>query len=165
MHQPIPTWRPFERAAELLAALGVERSALPIVEYTTGPVLVQVVLDDEHAVAALAPDMARLAAVGPLAVSCVARSSPSHPRWKSRTFVPGLGISEDPATGGAAGPLAVHLARHGLAGYGEEIEIHQGAEIGRPSVLYARASGSGDQIERVEVAGWAVLVAQGTFRF
>ena len=75
-----------------------------------------------------------------------------------------LGIDEDPATGGAAGPLAVHLARHGLAGYGQELEIHQGAEVGRPSLLYARACGSGDQIERVEVAGWAVIVAKGTFR-
>ncbi len=30
MRQPIPTWQPFEREAELLAALGVERSGLPV---------------------------------------------------------------------------------------------------------------------------------------
>ena len=40
--------------------------------------------------------------------------------------------AEDPATGSAAGPLAVHLARHGRIAFGEEIEIEQGVEIGRP---------------------------------
>ncbi|HEX3924799.1 MAG TPA: PhzF family phenazine biosynthesis protein [Streptosporangiaceae bacterium] len=32
-------------------------------------------------------------------------------RWKTQMFAPGLGVREDPATGSAAGPLAVHLAR------------------------------------------------------
>ena len=36
------------------------------------------------------------------------------------------------------GPLALHLARHGRIAFGDEIEISQGAEIGRPSTLYAR---------------------------
>ncbi|HLI41239.1 MAG TPA: PhzF family phenazine biosynthesis protein [Streptosporangiaceae bacterium] len=69
--------------------------------------------------------------------------------------------AEDPATGSAAGPLAVHLARHGRAGFGQEIEISQGAEIGRPSRLYARATGTAGRIEAVEVAGAAVVVARG----
>jgi trans-2,3-dihydro-3-hydroxyanthranilate isomerase len=71
---------------------------------------------------------------------------------------------EDPATGSAAGPLAVHLARHGRIGFGEQIEISQGAEIGRPSMLYARVDGSAEAIERVEVGGSAVIVARGEFR-
>ncbi len=53
-------------------------------------------------------------------------------------FVPGGAIAEDPATGSAAGPLALHLARHGRIAFGEEIEITQGVEIRRPSKLYAR---------------------------
>ena len=57
-------------------------------------------------------------------------------------FAPGAGVAEDPATGSAAGPLALHLARHGRIAFGEEIEISQGAEIGRPSTLYARVDGS-----------------------
>ncbi len=48
---------------------------------------------------------------------------------------------EDPATGSAAGPIACHLARHGLIAWGEEIVIRQGLEMGRPSTLYARADG------------------------
>ena len=54
--------------------------------------------------------------------------------------------------------------RHGRIGFGEEIEISQGAEIGRPSTLYARADGAAEQLERVEVGGSAVIVARGEFR-
>ncbi|HWJ49916.1 MAG TPA: PhzF family phenazine biosynthesis protein, partial [Solirubrobacteraceae bacterium] len=68
---------------------------------------------------------------------------------------------EDPATGSAAGPLAVHLCRHGRIASGEEIEISQGAEIGRPSLLYAWAEGDGERIDRVEVGGSAVIVGRG----
>jgi trans-2,3-dihydro-3-hydroxyanthranilate isomerase len=74
------------------------------------------------------------------------------------------GIDEDAATGSAAGPLAVHLARHGLLPWGETIEISQGAEIGRPSTLYATAVGSAEAIEAVEVGGSAVVVARGEFQ-
>src|SRR5262249_21613174 len=74
---------------------------------------------------------------------------------------PAFGVPEDPATGSAAGPLAVHLARHGRIAFGQEIEISQGAEIGRPARLYARAAGSADRIDSVEVAGAAVIVARG----
>jgi trans-2,3-dihydro-3-hydroxyanthranilate isomerase len=79
-------------------------------------------------------------------------------------FAPGLGVFEDPATGSAAGPLAVHLARHGRIAFGEQIEIQQGAEIGRPSTLYACVEGSGDRIDRVNVGGSGVIVAEGKFR-
>ena len=79
-------------------------------------------------------------------------------------FAPAYGVAEDPATGSAAGPLALHLARHGRIAFGQEIEIHQGAEIGRPSTLYARVEGTGDQVDTVEVAGSAVVVANGELR-
>jgi trans-2,3-dihydro-3-hydroxyanthranilate isomerase len=76
-------------------------------------------------------------------------------------FWPG---GEDAATGSAAGPLACHLGRHGLVPWGTEIEIAQGAQIGRPSTLYARAERDGESIELVEVGGRAVIVARGEFR-
>jgi trans-2,3-dihydro-3-hydroxyanthranilate isomerase len=79
-------------------------------------------------------------------------------------FAPGGGVAEDPATGSAAGPLAVHLARHGRIAFGDEIEITQGVEIGRPSKLFARVDGSADQLERVEVGGSAVILARGELR-
>jgi predicted PhzF superfamily epimerase YddE/YHI9 len=82
-----------------------------------------------------------------------------------RIFTPvgELPFAGHPVLGSAAGPLAVHLARHGRIGFGEEIEIRQGEEIGRPSVLYARAVGTADRIERVLVGGSAVIVARGEY--
>jgi trans-2,3-dihydro-3-hydroxyanthranilate isomerase len=79
-------------------------------------------------------------------------------------FAPAGGVAEDPATGSAAGPLALHLARHGRIAFGDEIEITQGVEIDRPSKLYARVEGSAERIERVEVGGSAVVVARGEFQ-
>nr|PZN45652.1 MAG: 2,3-dihydro-3-hydroxyanthranilate isomerase [Actinomycetota bacterium] len=158
MRQPIPTWRPYERAAEVLAALGVDRSELPVEQYVNGPRFVYVVLDDPARVAALRPDLTALAALEDVGVYCIAGSGT---RWKARFFAPGIGVTEDPATGSAAGPATVHLARHGRIRYGEEIEISQGAEISRPSTLYARVLGEGDRIDAVEVGGSAVPVARG----
>jgi trans-2,3-dihydro-3-hydroxyanthranilate isomerase len=160
MQQPIPTVRRYEREAELLAALGVRRSLLPVDAYKNGPLHVYVALESEEEVAALRPDFAALRDLGELGANCFAGSGN---RWKTRMFAPGLGVNEDPATGSAAGPLALHLARHGRTAFGDEIEIRQGAEIKRPSILRARVTGSADRVERVEVAGSAVIVARGEF--
>jgi len=162
MEQPLPAVAPFEREAELLAAVGVGRSELPVEVYDNGLQHVYVCLRSEEEVAALEPDLSSIADLGEvLGVNCFAGAGS---RWKTRMFIPGGGISEDPATGSAAGPLALHLARHGRIAFGDEIEISQGAEIGRPSTLYARVDGSREQVERVEVGGSAVIVARGEFR-
>jgi len=158
MRQPVPTWEPYEQADLLLAALGAESSSLPVEAYRNGPRHVYVELASEQAVTSLQPDMGALAKLPDIGVACFAGAGR---RWKSRNFAPALGVPEDPATGSAAGPLAVHLARHGRIGFGQEIEISQGAEIGRPSRLYARAAGTADRIDSVEVAGAAVTVARG----
>jgi trans-2,3-dihydro-3-hydroxyanthranilate isomerase len=77
-------------------------------------------------------------------------------------FSPAYGVVEDAATGSAAGPLAIHLARHGLAPYGTGIEILQGVEIDRPSLMLARVDGAGEDVVSVEVGGSGVLFAHGT---
>jgi trans-2,3-dihydro-3-hydroxyanthranilate isomerase len=162
MLQPLPKVEPFDRADELLGALGVERSELPIEVYDNGIRHVYVALASEDEVAALRPDLGALGELpAVLGINCFAGSGT---RWKTRMFALGGGVAEDPATGSAAGPLALHLARHGRIGFGEEIEISQGVELRRPSTLYARVEGSAEQVERVEVGGSAVVVARGEFR-
>lgn len=162
MSQPIPSVEPYERETELLAALGVERSELPVELYDLGIRHVFVGLPSPEDVARLEPDSAALARLtGYVGAYCFAGEGR---RWKSRMFAPGDGVPEDPATGSAAGPLACHLARHGRIAFGDEIEISQGAETGRPSTLYARAEGSAERIDAVEVGGSAVVVARGSFR-
>jgi len=163
MDQPLPSVEPYEGERELLEALGVERSELPVEVYDNGIRHVYVTLSSEDAVAALQPDLGRLAALpAVLGINCCAGSGT---KWKTRMFAPSGGVPEDPATGSAAGPLALHVARHGRVDFGTEIEITQGVEIRRPSKLYARVSGSPEQVERVEVGGSAVVVARGSFTF
>jgi len=162
MSQPVPSVEPFTAEGDLFAALGVEGSELPVELYDLGIRHVYVALPDEDAVAALEPDFTALKRLTEfVGANCFTGSGR---RWKTRMFAPGDGVPEDPATGSAAGPLAVHLARHGRIAFGDEIEITQGAEIGRPSTLYARVEGSTERIEKVEVGGSAVLVARGEFR-
>ncbi len=132
MGQPLPTIEPWNGDVdELLAALGIDASLQPIDLYYNGVPHLYVVLDSLDAVAGLRPDFGRLGAVAPRdGVNCVAGQGTS---WKSRMFGPGLGVHEDPATGSAAGPLAVHLCRHDLVPWGTEITITQGSRsAGRP---------------------------------
>jgi trans-2,3-dihydro-3-hydroxyanthranilate isomerase len=163
MEQPIPPVEPFSAVDELLSALGMPafEGRLPIEAYRNGPVHVYVELPSDDAVAALRPDLGAIERLGVYGINCFAGSGQ---RYKTRVFGPALGVPEDPATGSAAGPLVVHLARHGRVAFGTQIEIVQGVEIGRPSRLYARAEGSPEAIERVFVGGSAVIVARGEYR-
>jgi trans-2,3-dihydro-3-hydroxyanthranilate isomerase len=162
MEQLVPTVSAFPDEGALLEALRVERSELPIEVYDNGIAHAYVALASEDEVASVRPDFGALAEVaGETGVSTCAGSGS---RWKTRMFSPANGVPEDPATGSAAGPLALHLARHSRIGFGDEIEISQGAEIGRPSTLYARVDGSAERVEKVEVGGSAVIVARGEFR-
>ena len=157
MKQPVPEVTAFEQTETLFAALGVSGSTLPVEHYSQGPGHVFVELESADAVAALEPDFAALKRATDGGTVCFARDGGG---WKMRTFVPGAGVDEDPATGSAAGPLALHLARHEHIAFGDEIVISQGAEIGRPSTLYAVAHSP----EHIEVGGSAVIVARGEFR-
>jgi len=158
MQQPVPSVVPFERAEALLGVLGVVGSELPVEVYDNGAVHVFVTLGSAGELGALSPDTAAIAEFGVTGVNCVAGSGTE---WTTRMF---WRSGEDPATGSAAGPLACHLARHGRIAWGNEITILQGAAVGRPSILYARAEGGDGLIDAVEVGGQAVTVALGEFR-
>jgi trans-2,3-dihydro-3-hydroxyanthranilate isomerase len=158
MAQPLPTVEPYGDEAELFDILGVGGSELPVEIYDNGVRHVYVCLGSPEEVAALRPDLRRLGEQSDLCFNCFAGEAA---RWKTRMFAPSSGVAEDPATGSAAGPLALHLARHGRIAFGDEIEISQGLEVGRPSTLFARVEGSADDVQRVEVGGSAVTVARG----
>jgi trans-2,3-dihydro-3-hydroxyanthranilate isomerase len=161
MVQPLPTIVPFSDPERLFRALGVAGSRVPVTIYDNGIRHVFVVVDSPAQVAALRPDLSALATI------CEAHGfnvcAGQGDTWKTRMFDPYLGVAEDPATGSAAGPLALHLARAGLIAFGQQIRIEQGAEVNRPSTLYGRAVGSAEHLERIEVGGCAVHVARGEF--
>jgi trans-2,3-dihydro-3-hydroxyanthranilate isomerase len=160
MSQPIPKHEPFDKADDVQELLGI-RSQLPVELYHQGPGFAYFELESKEALAALTPDFGALGRITDYGISCFAGSGTD---WKTRMFAPASGVPEDPATGSAAGPLTMHLARHGRVGFDEEIEISQGDEIGRPSKLYARVTGTPDGVETIEVGGSAVIVARGEFK-
>ncbi len=166
MQQPIPAILPFPEPNALLDALGVRRSEIPVTLYDNGIPHVYVMLERPEMVAAVRPDGAALVQVAKdLGLPIIGFNvfSGEGLVWKTRMFAPADGIFEDPATGSAAGPLALHLARHGLIPWGAEITIAQGAEVGRPSQLLARASLVDNTVGQIAVSGFAVPVGGGWF--
>jgi trans-2,3-dihydro-3-hydroxyanthranilate isomerase len=81
----------------------------------------------------------------------------------SRMFAPGLGVVEDPATGGASGPLGCYLLRHRVIDSNGELQCvsEQGIEMGRPSFISIRISHTGEEITAVGVGGTCHYMGQG----
>jgi trans-2,3-dihydro-3-hydroxyanthranilate isomerase len=84
----------------------------------------------------------------------------------SRMLAPGLGVSEDPATGSAAGPLGCYLYKHQLLPRERLTHVvnAQGVKMLRPSRIHISIEGRGDDVTRVRVGGRSVLVGDGTLR-
>ncbi len=80
---------------------------------------------------------------------------------RSRVFVPGLDVAEDPATGSAAAGLGLALVVAGRLPEGGRYTITQGVEMGRPSTLAGRVEVTSGSVERVHVAGRVQPVAAG----
>jgi trans-2,3-dihydro-3-hydroxyanthranilate isomerase len=159
MAQEPATFGPEVEAAHVMAAVGLvpgdaHREHAPQVVSTGLPTLVALVrLGD--AIARAAPD---LDLVRPLLAGCGAKSL--YVAWhdgdagvRARMFSSLVMEGEDAATGSAAGPLCAYLHHRGL---GSRVEISQGVEMQRPSVLTAEVDG-----DRVRVSGGVVVVIRG----
>jgi trans-2,3-dihydro-3-hydroxyanthranilate isomerase len=81
----------------------------------------------------------------------------------SRMFAPEHGVTEDPATGSATGPLAAYMMRHGLApgADGTRLISEQGTKMGRRSILHILVHGSGGA-DGIEVGGYVTPIIEGT---
>ena len=81
----------------------------------------------------------------------------------SRMLAPGFGITEDPATGSASGPLGCFLVRHGLidAERARSFVSLQGVAMKRPSRIHISIETDAGKITRVRVGGRAVIVGAG----
>jgi trans-2,3-dihydro-3-hydroxyanthranilate isomerase len=84
-------------------------------------------------------------------------------QFSVRMFADAWGIPEDPATGSANGCLAAYLVEHNCLGTDRiDLQVEQGAAIGRPSVLYLRADRAAPGMA-IDVGGQVILVAKGAF--
>lgn len=82
----------------------------------------------------------------------------------SRMLAPMFGIAEDPATGGASGPLGCYLLTHGMVTPEQALSMVslQGVAMRRPSRIHMSIESRDGAISRVRVGGQAVKVAEGT---
>lgn len=135
--------RPVADPAPFAAALGVEPSQV----LQDGMALA--IFDDQAAVAALAPDMAKVAALD--SFGAIASAPGERHDFVSRYFAPQAGIPEDPVTGSAHCVLAPYWAeRLGKA----EMTARQISRRGGD--LQCRMKG-----QRVKIAGRCVLYLEG----
>jgi len=81
----------------------------------------------------------------------------------SRMLAPAFGIAEDPATGGASGPLGCYMLQHGMvdAAAAQQIVSLQGAAMRRPSRIHIAVDSEAGRITRVRVGGESVVVGRG----
>ncbi len=84
-------------------------------------------------------------------------------QFSARMFAPRLGIAEDPATGSANGCFAGYLMQHAYLGdVPVNVQVEQGYEIGRPSLLRLQAQKQTTSIA-VKVGGKVIAIARGEF--
>lgn len=181
MSQPAPQFLgPLEDqrdAFEIARALGLTKAVLadtkfPIESVSTGlPVLI-VPIRTLTAVRSITPNSHELAELcRRLGVNAVLvfTTVTVDPRSSvhARVFAPLLGITEDPATGSAAGALGAYLVQHGVVQVAPttEVVIEQGYEIERPSRILVQVESDDDAIQEVKVGGRVVMVIEGTLTF
>jgi trans-2,3-dihydro-3-hydroxyanthranilate isomerase len=82
--------------------------------------------------------------------------------YHARMFAPDMGLSEDPATGGAVAAFAGVIMRDSLLKDGDHtLIIEQGFEMGRPSLIALGLEVVGGALKSASIGGAAVLIAQG----
>ncbi len=158
---------PLEDIERFAAALGVHAddiasTGVPVQEVSCGVPFVLVPVATRAAVDRAAPDLRLLDFEAYIFTTDRAGATDSATTY-SRMFAPALNIYEDPATGGASGPLGSYLVRHSLVTpeQGRSILNLQGVKLGRPSWIHVSIESSGLDISRVRVGGTSVFVAEG----
>jgi trans-2,3-dihydro-3-hydroxyanthranilate isomerase len=99
--------------------------------------------------------------LGTDAVYAYCRDRDSH-QLQARAFAPLDGCSEDPATGSAtAAAIALRALCHPSRGGTSQWTVHQGVDLGRPSLILGSVVEEEGAIRQVRIAGHAVTVMQG----
>lgn len=169
-----PEIRPVSQVARdaCAAVLSLGESDLlpdvPCEVLSAGQPIVFIAVKDQATVdrARLVEAAARSLLSGPNCDACTFVFAPTETGAYSRMFAPQLGISEDPATGGATGPLAAFMMKHGLAPRddGTRFVSEQGTKMGRRSLLHVLVLGSGG-CDGIEIGGHVTHVATGSLEF
>jgi len=163
---------PVRDIGKLTAALGLAAGDLGFGSFrpenwTAGNAFSFVPVRDLAALSRARPDSARWTdAVGPDDPAGVFLFCPQEAgrpgAFRARMFAPGLGVTEDPATGSAVAAFAGVMAAQARSGDGEHtVAVEQGVEMGRPSLLELGMTLQAGRLTHATVGGDAVLVSEG----
>lgn len=170
MRQNPPAFGQTRSCSDLVPVLGLSetefRKDLPIREVSTGVPFLIVPLNHYTALEHIQIDRAAyfhlietLDAKG-IFVFCPEAKMPGS-AFAVRMFGEALGVPEDPATGSANGCLAAYLVETKMLGTSAiDVQVEQGAQMQRPSLLYLRAQATPSRID-VQVGGQVCLIAKG----
>ena len=167
VHQRRPVFHPPAPRGSVAAVLGLDLEDLhpefDPVPVDTGLCYTIVPLASQRALARVSIDLELVAAFERkhAEVYPCAFTGQDEPWMEARGLFPLVGITEDPATGSAAGPLAAYMAREGVLPPEEERIVLQGQQIGRPSFLTVSFSGAPGDITDVRVGGSVKPVLRG----
>ena len=168
--------RPFPDVAGVAAALGLPANAvtstgLPAQTVSCGFPCLLVPLATRDVVDRAAFDGAAYASFRlsagiddlPLFLFCPEPGSDEVTAY-ARMFAPGIGIAEDPATGGAAGPVGCYLVAHKIVPVEKAASmlILQGVKMGRPSHIHVAVTVTDGDITSVRVGGMSIVAGEGT---
>jgi trans-2,3-dihydro-3-hydroxyanthranilate isomerase len=160
----------------IATALGIEprdiRSDLPVQAVSTGMPFLFVPIASAHALARCVSSEAALRGLfdGPesaLPIYMFVCGWSSRAAVRVRMFAPHTdGIAEDPATGGAAGPLGAYLLAQGFLGRGRRTRFTavQGVEMGRRSEIMVEVDDSEERAASIRIGGRCAIVAEGQAR-
>lgn len=159
MQQKPPAFTDVQVSREDVAAMlgstpDMIHPSLPLQIVATNAANLIVPIVTVEALQALKPNMPALTDYaqhnGNRGVYCFTMSEHTEHNLIARYFNPAAGITEDPATGTAAGPLGCYMDKHFYAGRNPHISISQGVWMGEPSDIYV------DLTDGVKVGGYAV---------
>jgi trans-2,3-dihydro-3-hydroxyanthranilate isomerase len=149
------------RAVAPLLGLGADRIVgTPAACTTTGVRQAFARVADRATLAAVAPDLAGIAALSDL--DGLAAWCEDGGELAQRFFAPQIGVDEDPATGSAAGALGALRVFEGAPP--GSLVVRQGEELGRPSTIQVAVAGEPGSPREVRVAGRAALVLEAELR-
>lgn len=173
MKQKAPVFGKTHEPARVAGMLGIKPGGIdagfPVQEVSTGlPFLLIPLRSLELVRAARVEDWAfrayfKAGGEVPLFIFCRETYNRAH-HLNCRMFAPQFGIAEDPATGSANGCLAGYILEHGyMDSKGVELQVEQGYEMGRKSLLHLRVGKTSGRAD-IRVGGRVQEVAEGRLK-
>ena len=170
-HPAAKTLYELDRSEKIAKALGLSLNrldnTLPVQVVSTGFPALLVPVSSLHAMQEITLNLQTLHEVlNPLDIDMIYPFCRETMRTEntvhSRAFAPGIGISEDPATGSVAGALGAYLANlENNQAIELDMVIEQGYEMERPSIINVEVSKQRDKVQKIRVGGQTQPVFTG----